>query len=614
MTIQSDGKVGIGKTNPLVELDVVGSIKGTNLEITGTSTLTGSLTANGGITLGTTSLLTANNGITIPAGKKLGVGTNVSENTNSSTLTINNMVSSFNHSDAPLTITNQTVPTIIDPIDVLHLCRVGAESGVYNTGMRATFRLGKYGTAVAGTSKTRLEIALSDGAYNTSNFVMTIQSDGKVGIGKTNPGVALDVNGDINISSNKKYKINGSDLSYNDLSNKLTALANGGITISANNEISATAQTPTSASLVAILNASQFVNNVQSSRVDIASGYKPSSAGTADTLTTSRNIAGVAFNGSENINIPYANLTNKLTAGSGITISDNVISSSSGAFWANVLGPPGMFQQVYNDIYFAIAKVGIGSSAMPSALFHIRGNATNAGTMIVEHQSATPNIELVRGLTSSSTDFNWRILNDNSFKIQNKNLQNAYADRFAISSAGNVGIGTIDVLQKLHVVGNIIATGDITAFYSDERLKTKISTINNPLSIVTKLNGFYYIPNEIATKYGINNNKVEIGLSAQDVQKVLPELVKLAPFDMKMNEAGEIISKSGEKYLTISYERLVPVLVEAIKELNQKNISSTNENNTTIKIDEHRAIIKSLEERIKDLETKITRILNYINI
>ena len=443
---------------------------------------------------------------------------------------------------------------------------------------------------------------------------MTIQSDGKVGIGKTNPGVALDVNGDINISSNKKYKINGSDLSYNDLSNKLTALANGGITISANNEISATAQTPTSASLVAILNASQFVNNVQSSRVDIASGYKPSSAGTADTLTTSRNIAGVAFNGSENINIPYANLTNKLTAGSGITISDNVISSSSGAFWANVLGPPGMFQQVYNDIYFAIAKVGIGSSAMPSALFHIRGNATNAGTMIVEHQSATPNIELVRGLTSSSTDFNWRILNDNSFKIQNKNLQNAYADRFAISSAGNVGIGTIDVLQKLHVVGNIIATGDITAFYSDERLKTKISTINNPLSIVTKLNGFYYIPNEIATKYGINNNKVEIGLSAQDVQKVLPELVKLAPFDMKMNEAGEIISKSGEKYLTISYERLVPVLVEAIKELNQKNISSTNENNTTIKIDEHRAIIKSLEERIKDLETKITRILNYINI
>ena len=612
MTIQSDGKVGIGKTNPLVELDVVGSIKGTNLEITGTSTLTGSLTANGGITLGTTSLLTANNGITIPAGKKLGVGTNVSENTNSSTLTINNMVSSFNHSDAPLTITNQTVPTIIDPIDVLHLCRVGGNNP-YDIGMRASFRLGK-SIATAAASKTRLEIALSDGAYNTSNFVMTIQSDGKVGIGKTNPGVALDVNGDINISSNKKYKINGSDLSYNDLSNKLTALANGGITISANNEISATAQTPTSASLVAILNASQFVNNVQSSRVDIASGYKPSSAGTADTLTTSRNIAGVAFNGSENINIPYANLTNKLTAGSGITISDNVISSSSGAFWANVLGPPGMFQQVYNDIYFAIAKVGIGSSAMPSALFHIRGNATNAGTMIVEHQSATPNIELVRGLTSSSTDFNWRILNDNSFKIQNKNLQNAYADRFAISSAGNVGIGTIDVLQKLHVVGNIIATGDITAFYSDERLKTKISTINNPLSIVTKLNGFYYIPNEIATKYGINNNKVEIGLSAQDVQKVLPELVKLAPFDMKMNEAGEIISKSGEKYLTISYERLVPVLVEAIKELNQKNISSTNENNTTIKIDEHRAIIKSLEERIKDLETKITRILNYINI
>jgi len=181
-------------------------------------------------------------------------------------------------------------------------------------------------------------------------------------------------------------------------------------------------------------------------------------------------------------------------------------------------------------------------------------------------------------------------------------------------TGGNVGIGTATVAEKLHVQGNIIATGDVTAYYSDERLKTKISTINNPLSIVNKLNGFYYRPNEIATKYGINNNKIEIGLSAQDVQKVLPELVKLAPFDMKMNEAGEIISKSGEKYLTISYERLVPVLVEAIKELNQKNISFTNENNTTIKIDEHRVIINPLEERIKDLETKITKILNHINI
>jgi chaperonin cofactor prefoldin len=141
------------------------------------------------------------------------------------------------------------------------------------------------------------------------------------------------------------------------------------------------------------------------------------------------------------------------------------------------------------------------------------------------------------------------------------------------TGTGRVGIGKTNPSVALHIEGEIYTTGEITAFYSDERLKTKISTINNPLSIVNKLHGFYYIPNEIANKYGINKNKIEIGLSAQDVQKVLPELVKLAPFDVITNDAGEIISKSGEKYLTISYERLVPVLVEAIKELEVKNNS-----------------------------------------
>ena len=148
-----------------------------------------------------------------------------------------------------------------------------------------------------------------------------------------------------------------------------------------------------------------------------------------------------------------------LSAGTGINISGNVISTYASS-WFNVTSGSGMFQVVYNDIYFALAKVGIGSTTMPDALFHIRGNATNAGTMIVEHQSATPNIQLVRGLTSSTTDFNWNILNDNNFKIQNKNSTNAYADRFIISSAGDVAINTTtNPLYKLNVGGAINATG-----------------------------------------------------------------------------------------------------------------------------------------------------------
>ena len=54
-----------------------------------------------------------------------------------------------------------------------------------------------------------------------------------------------------------------------------------------------------------------------------------------------------------------------------------------------------------------------------------------------------------------------------------------------------------------------------------------------------------------------------MGVSAQELQKVLPEAVKPAPFDLGENNK----SISGENYLTVQYEKIVPLLVESIKEL-----------------------------------------------
>ena len=133
-----------------------------------------------------------------------------------------------------------------------------------------------------------------------------------------------------------------------------------------------------------------------------------------------------------------------------------------------------------------------------------------------------------------------------------------------------LGIG-VTPLVPLHVAGAIAATGDITAYYSDVRLKNIISKINDPLKIINNLNGFYYTPNELAHKNGIIHTDKEIGLSAQDVQKVLPELVKIAPFDLARDKDGKLVSKSGENYLTVSYDRLAPVFVEAIKALQKEN-------------------------------------------
>ena len=152
-------------------------------------------------------------------------------------------------------------------------------------------------------------------------------------------------------------------------------------------------------------------------------------------------------------------------------------------------------------------------------------------------------------------------------------------DNGNVYCTGNMGVGTNAPPVKFYVSGDIASTGDITAYYSDIRLKDIHSNINNPLEIINNLNGFYYTPNELAKSLGINKYKMEIGLSAQDVQKVLPELVNIAPFDMMVDDDGKIISKSGNNYLTISYERIVPILIEGIKEQNKKITNLENEIN-----------------------------------
>jgi hypothetical protein len=110
--------------------------------------------------------------------------------------------------------------------------------------------------------------------------------------------------------------------------------------------------------------------------------------------------------------------------------------------------------------------------------------------------------------------------------------------------------------STLAVTGAITATGDITAFFtSDRNLKQNIVNIENSLDKVSKLNGVYYNwTKEALEKHKHLVDEKEVGVIAQDVEAVLPELVATR--------------EDGSK--AVRYERLCAVLIESIKELKKE--------------------------------------------
>jgi hypothetical protein len=103
----------------------------------------------------------------------------------------------------------------------------------------------------------------------------------------------------------------------------------------------------------------------------------------------------------------------------------------------------------------------------------------------------------------------------------------------------------------------VLCTRDITAYYSDPRLKDFHGTIPNAVDKVMALNGYYFTENETARALGYNNYDMQVGVSSDEVCAVLPEIVRQAPIS---------IDNDDHDYKTIDYGKLTPLLIEAIKE------------------------------------------------
>jgi hypothetical protein len=119
----------------------------------------------------------------------------------------------------------------------------------------------------------------------------------------------------------------------------------------------------------------------------------------------------------------------------------------------------------------------------------------------------------------------------------------ASATRVVITSSGQLGIGTTMPTAAFHVVGNGYMTGTLTQG-SDVRFKTDLEPISGALASLLSVRGYTYARTDSVA------SKREMGLIAQEVQEVFPELVELHDNRLRLNYSG-----------------MVAPLIEAVKEL-----------------------------------------------
>jgi hypothetical protein len=204
------------------------------------------------------------------------------------------------------------------------------------------------------------------------------------------------------------------------------------------------------------------------------------------------------------------------------------------------------------------ARLGIASTS-PEAKLHVLHNGSNGAAGRSDYGviayatsgQATLGAEfggdgyanLNLGSVESGTRYFWHI----SKRVASDGRRLEF---YFHNASGFASKGYLDTSGNLLVIGNVTAYGST----SDARLKHNVKPIENALSTVIELKGVTFNWNKDTTTYTLTKLDKDIGFIAQQVQEVLPDLVR----------EGE------DGYLGIRDRAIIPLLVEAIKELNKK--------------------------------------------
>jgi len=278
------------------------------------------------------------------------------------------------------------------------------------------------------------------------------------------------------------------------------------------------------------------------------------------------NVGGSTNNFSGNVNAPYVNVTSNVAAtsvlaknigntgtqytGTLITNSQPFINSLgtltslsvSGNIGAGNLSGTAISGTLSTNSQTSINTVGTltGLSVTGSSYFY--GANVYVGANSNVHIGGGTNGQYLS--TDGAGNLTWATVN-----VYNTVVKNSSAGQVGVYDSTQTLIGNAYLTYSantLSVTGNINATGDVIAYYSsDRRLKTNITNIPSALDKVGQINGVIF------DWVDTNRPGPEAGVIAQEIQAVLPE----------------VVTQRDDGYLAVRYEKIVPLLIEAIKEL-----------------------------------------------
>ncbi len=306
---------------------------------------------------------------------------------------------------------------------------------------------------------------------------------------------------------------------------------------------------------------------------DASGGRIAANLGSNGGFVFSNNVCGAAFNnlacgafGSFTLDLTAAGpFQNNITPGSGhiATMNSSTLSAAANANWLARVGIPGDFG-VNTPPIFNTMRVPLSMLAGAGANLSMFGNTLNLGDGaavtgggIVNMQTGTLQGPGIINITN--TDGNIPIT------VNNTTTGVAATPAAQITKAENCDIfttpgtcqpalqvtGNVQISRSLNVIANGSFVGTLQAgtfiYSSDMRFKKDIAPLASSLDKIAQLNGYSFRWRK--------DERQDIGLIAQDVQKVYPELVHTIPGDR----------------LGVEYGNLIAPMIEAIKELRQQN-------------------------------------------